>query len=140
MSAEENKAISRWYYEQVWNQGNTVLLDELMVFNHKHHAPLAPVLGVQEFKEYVTFYRQAFPDFHLTLEDQVAEGDKVVDRWTMRGTHRGELMGIPATGKQIVMTGISITRIAVGKLQETWADFDLLGMLQQLSLFHLAKG
>lgn len=135
MSTEENKIMSRRYYEQVWNRKNTGLLDELMIYNHINHAPPDPVYGMKEFKDYVTLYHQAFPDFYLTIIDQVAEGDKVVDRWVAHGTQLGELMGIPPTGKRVTMSGISIARIANGKLQETWADFDLLGLMQQIGVF-----
>ena len=134
MLAEENKALTRRYYEDVWNKGNTALLDDVMVANHVNHAPPNPVLGVEGFKDYVAVYHKAFPDFHLSIEDQVAEEDRVADRWVVRGTHQGNLMGIPPTGKQVMVTGISITRIANGKIQETWADFDLLGLMQQIGV------
>jgi steroid delta-isomerase-like uncharacterized protein len=134
MPTEDNKALSRRYYEEVWNGGNTALLDEVMAENHVNHAPPAPVLGREAFKQYVAAYRAAFPDFHLTIEDQLAEGDKVVDRWVVRGTHQGSLMGIPPTGKQATVTGMSIGRFANGKLEETWADFDLLGLMQQIGV------
>jgi predicted ester cyclase len=79
-------------------------------------------------------FRTAFPDLHGTIEDQIAEGDKVVMRMTYRGTHQGELMGIPATGKPVTMTFISINRIAEGKIAEGWVNFDALGMMQQLGV------
>ena len=79
-------------------------------------------------------YRSAFPDMQLTIEDQIAEGDKVVTRWTARGTHQGELMGIPPTGKQATVTGITVGRVANGKFVESWSNFDALGMMQQLGV------
>ena len=82
--------------------------------------------------QYYATYRAAFPDTHLTIEDQIAEGDKVVTRWTATGTNQGTLMGIPPSGKRVTITGISITRIANGKAVEDWVNFDTLGMLQQI--------
>jgi len=82
----------------------------------------------QVFKEFVA----AFPDFQLTVEDMIAEGDKVASRLTLRATHRGEFQGVPATGKQVTQTGIDIVRIAGGKVVERWSEFDNLGLLQQL--------
>jgi steroid delta-isomerase-like uncharacterized protein len=82
----------------------------------------------------VTMYRSAFPDMRVTIEDLVAEGDKVAARWSVTGTHRGELMGIPATGKRVTVTGIEINRFAGGKLVEHWESFDQLSMMQQLGV------
>jgi predicted ester cyclase len=79
-------------------------------------------------------YRIAFPDLELTIEDQVAEGDEVVTRFTARGTHRGELMGIPPTGRKVVVTGISIDRLVNGKTVESWTNYDVLSMMQQLGI------
>lgn len=90
--------------------------------------------GREGFKQFVLMYRSAFPDMHITIEDQIAEGDKVVSRWTARGTHQGELMGIPPTGKQATVTGINIERFANGKFVEEWSNFDALGLLQQLGV------
>ena len=79
-------------------------------------------------------YRSAFPDIQFTIEDLIAEGDKIVTRYTARGTHRGDLQGIPPTGRQVTVTGIIISRFANGKFVEGWLDFDALGMLQQLGV------
>jgi predicted ester cyclase len=79
-------------------------------------------------------YRTAFPNIHVTIEDQIAEGDKVVTRWTGHGTHQGELMGIPPTNKAVTVTGIAIDRIVAGKIVEHWENFDQLGMLVQLGV------
>jgi steroid delta-isomerase-like uncharacterized protein len=90
--------------------------------------------GPEEFKQFVRMYRSAFPDLVLTVEDQIAEGDRVVTRFTARGTHRGDLMGIPPTGKRVAVTGISIDRISNGKSVESWTNYDLMSMMQQLGV------
>jgi steroid delta-isomerase-like uncharacterized protein len=91
--------------------------------------------GPEDVKRFMSEFRQAFPDFHSTIEDQIAEGDKVVTRWTMRGTHQGEFRGIAPTGKQITVTGIGIFRFSdEGKVIESWDNFDQLGMMRQLGV------
>ena len=133
MSTEENKALDRRFAEEVWNRGNLAVVDELMSADFDGHDPTMPA-GREGFKQFVLMYRSAFPDIHITIEDQIAEGDKVVSRWTARGTHQGELMGIPPTGKQATVTGINIERFANGKFIEEWSNFDALGLLQQLGV------
>jgi len=88
--------------------------------------------GRDEFKQLLSLYITAFPDARFTVEDQIAEGDRVASRYTFRGTHQGELMGIAPTGKQVTVTGMIINRIVNGKSEEGWLNFDALGMLQQL--------
>jgi steroid delta-isomerase-like uncharacterized protein len=92
----------------------------------------APLTGKDGFREFVTTYLTAFPDGAITVDDQVAEGDTVASRWTGRGTNTGELMGIPPTGKQITVEGISFTRITDAKVRETWITWDTFAMMQQL--------
>ena len=138
MSAEYNKAIVRRWYQEIFAQGNLALSDEICAADYLNHDPSAPPggwpRGPEGTKAIVATYRGAFPDVQFTIEDQVAEGDKVVTRWTGRGTHTGPLMGMPPTGKSMTVTGISIERIADGKIAETWVNFDALGMLQQLGV------
>jgi len=135
MSTEDNKALDRRGFEEVWNKGNLAVVDELNDANVVTHNPPGPPLrGTEAFKQFVLMYRSAFPDVQLTIEDQIAEGDKVVTRWTARGTHQGELMGIPPTGKQATVTGITVGRVANGKFVESWSNFDALGMMQQLGV------
>jgi predicted ester cyclase len=93
------------------------------------------VVGLEACLNHFAVYRKAIPDQHWTVEDQIAEGDKVVVLWTLRGTHAGELMGIPPTGRELTMTGISVFRIAGGKLIEDWVQSDTLGLFQQLGAF-----
>ena len=100
-----------------------------------HHDPsLPPELqrGREAYKQVVSLFLSGFPDLKTTVDDIVAEGDRVACRWTFRGTQRGEMMGIPPTGKRVLGSGMSIHRIADGKIAEGWFNFDTLGMLQQL--------
>jgi steroid delta-isomerase-like uncharacterized protein len=132
MSVEENKAIFRRIVEEGFNKGNLAIVDELVATNHVNHTD--NVHGPEEYKQFITMYRTAFPDLHMTIEDQIAEGDKVVNRWTSRGTHKGDLMGIPPTGKQTTVTGMYVARIIGGKIMEEWGNFDALGMMQQIGV------
>ena len=135
MSVEENKALVRRFYEEVFNQKHTAAIGELFDPDMVDHA-LPPGLpsGIEGAKHTYSMYLAAFPDLHFTVEDIIAEGDKVVARLTAQGTQQGALMGIPPTGKPVAITGIDILRIAGGKIVEIWANFDLLGMLQQLGV------
>ena len=132
--SEQNKALVRRTIEEIWNKGNLAVADELIAPNHVAHDPANPNpgSGPEVTKQQASMYRTAFPDLHMTIEDQVAEGDQVVTRWTATGTHRGDLMGIAPTGKQMTITGINISRIAGGKAQEDWTNWDTIGMMQQL--------
>jgi len=132
MSAEDNKAIYRRIVEEGFNKGNMSVLDELVAANHVNHTD--NVHGPEEYKRFISMYRAAFPDLQMTIEFQIAEGDKVVNRWTSHGTHRGDLMGIPPTGKQVAVTGTYIARIVGGKIAEEWGNMDTLGMMQQLGI------
>ena len=137
MSTETNKTVSRRLFEEVWNKGNLAVLNELIAENHVSSGPGAlpeSPTGPEGTKQLVTLYRNAFPDVHFTIDEQIAEGDKVVTRWTADGTHQGELQGIPATGKVSTVTGIAIDRIVNGKIAESWGIFDQFGMMQQLGV------
>ena len=136
--SEANKAISRRFIEEAFTKGNLAVLDEIVAPGHTNSGPgsipgLPP--GPEGSKQIVSVYRNAFPDLKLTVNDVIAEGDKVVTRWTGTGTHKGELPGgIPATGKTSTVTGMGIDRIVNGKIVESWGIFDQLGMLTQLGL------
>ena len=134
MSTEDNKALVRRIFEEVWNQGKMALIAEFYSPASVEHTSSGPVHGQEGLKQYIMLYRTAFPDAHYTVEDQIAERDKVVTRWSGRGTHQGPLMGIPPTGKQGTVTGISIDRFEGGKIVETWTELDALGMMQQLGV------
>ena len=133
--SEENKALVRRYFEEIWDKGNLDLIEELFTTNFVRHGPTATegeVRGLEGFKGVVSMYRTAFPDLRVPIEDLIAEGDRVVTRWTARGTHQGELMGIAPTGNQVGVTGIIVDRISGGKIEEEWVDYDTLHLMQQI--------
>jgi steroid delta-isomerase-like uncharacterized protein len=136
--SEENKAILRRVNEEVFTQGNLDLVGELLSPDYVLHDPGVPggeLRGTDRFKQqWVSMFRNAFPDLELSVEDQVAEGDKVVTRYTGRGTHQGELMGIPPTGNKAVVSGTITSRLSGGRIEEEWNNFDALGMMQQLGV------
>ncbi len=135
MSTEESKAVDRRIVEEVWNKRNLALVDELIDSNFVLHAVGGPDLkGPEGFKQFVTMNVTAFPDCRVTIEDMIAEGDRVVDRVTFRGTHTGNFRDIAPTGKQATMSVIIINRFAGGKIVETWLVNDALGMMQQLGI------
>src|SRR5919201_2483348 len=137
MSAEENKALVRRLYEEC-NKGKEAgiaVLDELVAPDYVWHgAPPSVSPDRAGWRQLRTAFYTAFPDLHATVEDLIAEGDKVAYRITGRGTHQGEFMGIPPTGKQIRWTGIEIDRIKDGKVVESWPNADNLGLMQQLGV------
>ena len=132
--AQDNKALCRRLVNEVINQGNLATADALVGSNYIYHGPGFELRGLEGFKQMVTTYRTAFPDLTLTIDDIIAEGDKVVTRWTGRGTHRGDLQGIAPTGRTTTVAGILISRFADGKLVEDWEAFDEVGMLRQLGV------
>ena len=135
MSAQENKANVRRLLEEPWS-GNYEVIDELVDENYIGYDPSSPepLRGPDGVKEFVSMYRAGYSDARITVDDQLAEGDKVATRWTGQGTHDGELMGIPPTGKQVKVTGLTISRLANGKVVEEWTTWDTLGMLQKLGV------
>jgi steroid delta-isomerase-like uncharacterized protein len=135
--SEQNKALSKRFAEEIFNQGKLQLADELVASNATFHDPGVPggkFTGPEGFKQFAQVYRGAFPDLHITINDQVAEGDKVASRWTATGTHKGQLMGIAPSGKHATITGMILDRYQNGKLVESWANYDMFGMLQQLGV------
>ncbi len=135
MSIEENKAVAQRWIEEAWNKGDLAIVDELIASSYVLHDPTRPGLrGREGIKASISMFRTAFPDLHFTIEDQIAEGDKVVIRYIVQGTHRGPLMGIAATGKQGTLTGMDIYRIADGQIEEAWSNWDMLRMLQQMGV------
>ena len=136
MSTEQNKAIIRRFYEEFFNQGKLEVADELHGADFKHYDSGAPDPGggPEGYKRRNAVFMKAFPDRAVTIDDLVAEGDKVVTRSTLRATHTGDLPGVPATGKRVVVTAIIISRFQDGKIVEEWEDWNALGMLEQLGV------
>ncbi len=132
--SEENKAVARRAFEEHFNTGNFDLAQEIFAADYVNHDPSLPRSGSgpEAANQAVRLYREAFPDAQITVEDQVAEGDKVATRWSARGTHQGELLGVGPTGNQVQITGISISRIEDGRIAEDWINYDALGMMQQI--------
>jgi steroid delta-isomerase-like uncharacterized protein len=132
--SEENKALVRREEEELFSGGNLDAADEIYAADYVGHDPSNPedVRGLEAAKQAAADYRQAFPDLRVTVEDLIAEGDRVAARLRFRGTHLGELNDIAPTGRRVDCTGIVISRIEEGKIAEDWANFDDLGMMQQL--------
>ena len=133
--SEENKAFVRRFYDEVMNNGNLSALDQAVAANHiDHTAPPGVPQGIEGAKLWFRMLRQAFPDSRVMIDELLADGDKVIARVTMTATHKGEFMGVPATGKPVKIEGIDIIRVSGGKAVEHWGQFDNLGMLQQLGV------
>ncbi len=131
----DNKALNRRFVEEVINQGNIEAIDELIDPGVVDHAALPGFpTGREGAKQFFAMMRSAFPDLHLTIEDMIAEGDKVVMRSTWSGTHQGEFMGISATGRRVTVSAIDISRVADGRIVEHWEQSDALGLMQQLGV------
>lgn len=133
MGIDENKTIVRRYLEEIWGRWDVDAARELIA---EEYVDRNPVPGVGADREgLITVVRMlgtAFPDATITIEDLIAEGDKVVDHWTVHGTHQGEFFSIPATGKPFTLTGMDIHRIRDGQIVETWHVEDILGLMRQL--------
>ena len=121
--------------EEAWNKGNLDVLDEIYTADFVGHIPGSPdIHGLEGIKTIANMFYTAFPDMQYTIEDMIAEGDKAAVRWTLTGTHKGELMGIPPTGVQVSFTGNTIIRFAGGKYVELWSSWEARGMWQQLGV------
>jgi steroid delta-isomerase-like uncharacterized protein len=123
--SEDNKLIVRRWLEEVLTRGNLERVGELFASNYVLHDPSFPrdVYGPEGVKRYVAAYRLAFPDARFPVEDQIAQGDKVVSRWSARGTHRGEFLGIAPTGQEVTVTGIEFDHVAGGRIEEAWVGY-----------------
>ena len=135
MSSEQNKTIVRRLLEEPW-KGDLRVVDELIDRNYVGYDPsiAEPRRGPDGFKENVSTYREAYSDARITVDDQIAEGDKVATRWTARGKHDGDLMGVASTGKQVKVSGLTLSRLANGKVIEEYTNWDTFGMMQQLGV------
>ena len=134
MSTEQNKALVRRMVEEIFNRGNIGRVDEFLApdFVDREELPPGVTRDREGVKRLTAMLRSAFPDFKATIEDMVAEGDKVVIRMTWKGTQKGEFMGVPPTGKSVSFGVIDIIRIAEGKFVEHWGQMDSMGLMQQL--------
>jgi predicted ester cyclase len=135
MSEAENKTIARRFNEEVWGRGDQAVLEELLDPDFVDHDALpgqAP--GREGHKQILIAFHSAFPDLNVTTEEILAEGEKVVSRWTARGTHQGELLGIAPTGNGVTIKGIDVLRVAESRIVERWAQFNSLEMMQQLGV------
>lgn len=140
--SDANKSLSRRVIDEIFNEGKLEVADEIVAADSISHDPALPepASGPEGLKQVVTGYRAAFPDLSVTIDDQIAEGDRVVTRWTARGTHEGDLWSIAATGKQGTVTGITIDRYKGGKIVEVWTNWDTLGLMQQLGVVPVMTG
>lgn len=136
MSTAQNKAIVRRLIDEMVNERDLAAADELIATDFVLRRPDGSELGrgPAGWKEFLRSQQSAFPDRHCTIDDILAEGDKVAVRWTQTATHRGDYLGIPATGKECTTTGISIYQIAEGNIEEIWVNQDTLGLMQQLGV------
>jgi steroid delta-isomerase-like uncharacterized protein len=133
MSAEDNLALVHRFFDEVVQNGNHEAIPTYLATNHiAHDTGSPPIQGHEVWKQGAAAYFSAFPDTQVTFEDEMAVGDKVVVRWTVRATHKGALRNIPATGKQVTWTGITIVRIADGKIAEQWQELDHMVIMHQL--------
>jgi len=132
MSLDENKAVVERFVEEFWSSGKLSTADELMTAEATIAVNNQAVADIETFKAICRSIREAFPDWHSTFEELVAEGERVAERWTGRGTHRGDFQGIAATGRQVAVPGTVFYRIVGGKIVEFRGQFDRLAMIEQL--------
>ena len=133
MSAEDNKSLVRRYLEEVWQKGNPDAVDDFLAPNYRRYlSPTTPPLDLAGQRQRLAGFRAAFPDIELTIEDMLAEGDRVVFRSTMRATHQGVFQGIAPTGRDVTVSLIDVIRVENGKLVEHWGGPDLFDLLKQL--------
>ena len=133
---EKNKDFIQVYTEDYWNKHNIAAFENYFTADFIVHFADGDLNG-EQYKGLCQAYFAAFPDLHITTDELIAEGDKVVKVWTANSTNKGDFMGIPATGKRIVIKGIEMFRISDGKIAELWASMDNLGMMQQLGVIPL---
>jgi len=137
--SEALKAVVWRFLEEIWHQGNLQVIDEIIAPNYVRHTSHyreggRAVHGPKGARQSIAAFRAAFPDVHFAVEDMLVAEDKVIVRWTCRGTHRGAFLGLPPTGKVVTFTGINIYRIANGQIVERWAEEDAISLYQQLGL------
>lgn len=141
MKARADVSFLRHWIDEFWNKGNLAYADEVVSSSYVLHDPTAPGLptGPEALKTAAGIYRGASPDFTMTLEDAVVNGDRIAWRWSARGTATGSFMGIPPSGRPWAITGQVMSRFADGHWQEDWVNFDLFGLLQQIGAIPTAQ-
>jgi steroid delta-isomerase-like uncharacterized protein len=133
MSAEHNKELARRLFEEGFGKGNLGVLDEIMTPDAVDHTPFPGVASGREgYKQTISMIRSGFPDMKMKVEEMICEGDRVMARWTSTGTHQGEFMGVPASGKPINIGGLSELIISDGKIAGDWTQYDAIGMMTQI--------
>ena len=133
--SSENKATLRRFFEEIFNQQNLAVADEIVAADYiNHNAAPGELPGREGLKQFVAYLHSANEGIRFVVEDQIAEGEKVVTRWTATATHTGEFAGIPATGKRFSLKAINIHRVVDGQIQEGWLEWDALGWMQQLGV------
>ena len=130
--SEQNKTLARRWFEDLFSRGDLDAAEEILSAEFLDHLPREEERGIEELKDYVSIYRTAFPDIEDTVEEIVAEADKVVVRWRSRGTHQGEFMGVAPTGRRVAFTGMRLFRIAGDVIAESWVNIDERGLQEQL--------
>lgn len=131
-----NKAIVQRLYQEVWNKRKLEVIKEIISPSHALQAPniFGSSIGPDAYKRNVLLFLAGYPDLRWTIEDTIAEEDKVVACWTISGTHKGDYMGIPATNKRVSVDGMTVHHIANGKIMDSTSNWDALGMMQQLGV------
>jgi steroid delta-isomerase-like uncharacterized protein len=135
-SAQDNKQIVRRVIEEAWNQGKTEVVSELVANNCRFHDEVFPHLnqGAENLRRHIESCRAGFPDLKFSIDDTIAERDEVVVHWTAKGTHKGQFLGMPPTNKKASVTGTSIYRLEGSKIVESWANWNLMSMMEQLGV------
>lgn len=133
---EQNNEIAKAFFDGAWNHGDFSVLDKYLSPDTVDYSTLhgQPEHGAESFRQIISGFRSAFPDIHLTIDDEIYNKDKVVHRWTLRGTHTEPFMGIPATGRKVQFTGTTIVQMEDGKIGARWANVDLFGLMVQLGV------
>ena len=129
--SEQNKVLAHRLLDALWNQADFAVVDDIITPDYDGHSS-AVINGPDGAKSVILEAHRAFPDFQMIFEDQIAEGDRVVTRWICRGTHEGEFQGMPPTGNQIALNGITTFRIVDGQICDGWSSEDLLGLMRQI--------
>ncbi len=137
--SEQNKALVQRWFEEVWNKRRAAAIDEMLSAEAIVHGLDPAPAGNDRFKQFHAAFCNGLPDLSVRIEASVAEGDLVAVRWSVLGTHRGDGLGFPATGKRTHFTGMSFFKVKGGKFVEGWNNFDQLGMLQQVGIVTLPQ-